>query len=363
MSRSRRDFLQAALAATSTTMGAAALGILCTPRDAHAEDIRGSKRLPAHAGKHTVIIDTDPGQNDVIAILFALGAKDQIDVKALTVVAGNVPLALTERNARIVRDWAGLTDTLPVYAGHAKPLMRELVTAEDYHGAEGLKGVTLHEPRAPLSPQHAVMYLIETLLNAAPGSITLVGLGPLTNFAAALIAAPDIAKAVREIVLMGGAFFERGNVTPTAEFNVYVDPEAAHIVFACGVPITVMPWDISLTAPITPARIAAFRALGNQCGMRVADIMTAEVEYRKTCCRTDSAGMDDPYTVAYLLAPSLFSGRHVNVSVETTGEHTLGETVVDWRGERKRPANAMWITDVDADGFYAAMLASIANLP
>nr|WP_150699172.1 nucleoside hydrolase [Pandoraea terrae] len=325
--------------------------------------VRGASRLPADASARSVIIDTDPGQDDAIAILFALGAQGRLDVKALTAVAGNVPLTLTERNARIVRDWAGRTHTLPVYAGCARPLMRELLTAANVHGRTGLDGVPLHDPQAPLAPQHAVTYLIDTLRGAAPGSVTLCALGPLTNIATALTVAPEIGKALREIVLMGGAFFERGNMTPAAEFNIYVDPEAARIVFASGVPITVLPRDVAVKAPITPARIAPVRALGNRCGALVADIMAAEVAYQKGRFGVESAPMYDPCTVAYLIEPSLFSGRKVNVSVETTGEYTLGETIVDWTGRSKRPVNATWVTDVDADGFYNALNASIARLP
>jgi purine nucleosidase len=313
--------------------------------------------------RRNAIIDCDPGQDDAIAILFALGARDRLDVKALTVVAGNVPLPLTERNARIVRDWAGRTDALPVYAGCPQPLARELVTAADVHGKTGLDGVTLHEPRAPLSEGRAAGWLIDTLRAAPPGSITLCAIGPLTNLATALTEAPDIAGRVREIVLMGGAFFERGNITATAEFNIYVDPQAAKIVFACGAPITVLPRDVAVKAPITPARIASFRTLGNRCGAIVADLMAAEVAHQKARHGVEAAPMYDPCTVGYLVDASLFKGRTVNVEIETIGEWTLGETVIDWNGRSRRAPNATWITDVDADGFYAALMARIAKLP
>ena len=313
--------------------------------------------------RRMVIIDTDPGQDDAIAILFALGASDRLDVRALTAVAGNVPLDLTERNARIIRDWAGRTTTLPVYAGCPRPLLRELVTAANVHGKTGLEGVKLHEPLAPLSPGHAVAYLIDTLRAAAPHSVTICALGPLTNLATALTEAPDIRDHLSEIVMMGGAFFERGNITPAAEFNVYVDPQAAQIVFSSGVPIVVLPRDVAVKAPITPARIAPFRALGTRCGAVVADIMTAEVAYQKGRHGVEEAPMYDPTATGYLIDPTLFKGRQVNVEVETTGEWTLGETVVDWNGHSGRAPNALWINEVDADGFYAALRANIANLP
>ncbi|WP_371442386.1 nucleoside hydrolase [Pandoraea sp. ISTKB] len=358
--RSRRSFLRTSLAASFATLGATGAGTAL----AKMTSTEGASPLTAEGSpRRTVIIDCDPGQDDAIAILFALGAREQIDLKALTVVGGNVPLALTERNARIVRDWADKTRALPVYAGCPKPLMRDLVTAANVMGRSGLDGVELHEPRGPLEKPHAVTYLIDTLRAAAPGSITLVGIGPLTNIATALTAAPEGAKAIREIVVMGGAWFERGNYTPAAEFNIFVDPEAASIVLGAGVPVTVVPRDVSLKALITPERIVPFRALKNRCGPIVADILAAEVAYQKRRRGVEEAPMYDPCTIGYLLDPTMYGGRRVNVAVETTGQLTLGETVVDWNGRTKRAANAMWLTDIDADRFYDMLLERIARLP
>lgn len=358
--RGRRRFLGTSLAASLVTLTATATGSAVAELTA----TDGAARLAATgAPRRTVIIDTDPGQDDAIAILFALGAGDQLDLRAITAVAGNVPLALTERNARIVRDWAGKTHSLPVYAGCPKPLMRGLTTAANVNGRSGLDGVTLHAPLGPLEKPHAVTYLIDTLRAAAPGSITLVGIGPLTNLAIALTAAPEGVQALREIVIMGGAWFERGNITPTAEFNVYVDPEAASIVLGAGAPITVVPRDVSVKAPITPARIAAFRALNNRCGAIVADIMSAQVAFQQRRIGVASAPMYDPCAIGYLIDPTMFGGRRVNVAVETTGPLALGETVVDWNGRSKRPANAKWLTDVDAERFYDTLHARISRLP
>jgi purine nucleosidase len=170
---------------------------------------------PAAPGKRQVIIDTDPGQDDAIALLMAMAATDRLDIKALTVSVGNVPLTVTEKNARMVRDWANRPD-IPVYAGYPRPLVREPIFADDVHGKTGMEGPTLHTPRGPLMPTHAVQYLIETLRAAAPKSITLVGLGPLTNFAAALNSAPDIKPAIAEIVVMDGSWGVGGNITPAA---------------------------------------------------------------------------------------------------------------------------------------------------
>lgn len=358
--RPRRHFLRTTLAASLATFGASKAG--------HARAgltlTQGAARLAATAApRRAVVIDTDPGQDDAIAILFALGADDQIDLKALTAVAGNVPLPLTERNARIVRDWAGKTQTLPVYAGCPKPLMRELRSAAEVNGRSGLDGAPLHEPLGPVEQQHAVTYLIDMLRAAAPASVTLVGIGPLTNIAIALRAAPEGAKALREIVVMGGAWSQRGNITPVAEFNVYVDPEAASIVFGAGVPMTVVPRDVCVKVQVTPARIAAFRALKNRCGAIVADIMGAQVAYRRRRFGVASGPVYDPCTIAYLIDPTMFGGRRVTVAVETGSQLTLGETVVDGSDEARHPANAMWLTDVDVERFYDTLLARIARLP
>lgn len=351
----RRRFLQRALGAAGG-LALAALPGLCAAAGAADTGAAG-------AARRTVIIDCDPGQDDAIALLLALGARAQLDVRALTVVAGNVPLALTERNARIVRDWAGRTDSLPVFAGCARPMQRELITAANVHGRSGLDGTPLHTPRGALAPGHAVAYLVETLRQAAPRSVTLCALGPLTNLGAALVEAPEIAAAIREIVLMGGAWFERGNITPAAEFNIYVDPHAARLVFDSGVPIVVLPRDVAVKAPITAARIAPLRAMGNRAGAIVADIMSAETAYQFKRRGVAEAPMYDPCATAYLIDPALFRGKQVNVAVETLSDLTLGETVVDWTGRTGRAPNALWITDVDADGFYAMLAQHIATLP
>ena len=180
-----------------------------------------------------VIIDTDPGQDDAIAILLALSSPEDIDILGITAVAGNVPLSLTEKNARIVCELAGKPQT-PVFAGCERPLFRPLITAEHVHGKTGLDGPVLPDPEIPLQSQHGVDYIIETLRNTPAKTITLCTLGPLTNIASALLKAPDIVERIEEIVLMGGAYFEVGNITPSAEFNIYVDPEAADIVFKSG---------------------------------------------------------------------------------------------------------------------------------
>lgn len=212
-----------------------------------------------------IIIDTDPGQDDAIAILLAL-ASPELDVLGITAVAGNVPLTLTQDNIRKVCELAGKTDT-KVYVGSERPMKRQLITAEYVHGETGLNGTQLPEPSMPLQEQHAVEFIIDTVLSQPNKSLTLCTLGPLTNIGKALAQAPEIAPRIKELVMMGGGLFEGGNVTPVAEFNIYVDPDAAKLVFESGIPLVVMPLDVTHKALTTNARIDAFRSLGTQVGI------------------------------------------------------------------------------------------------
>ncbi|MCK0150961.1 nucleoside hydrolase [Marivita sp. S6314] len=308
-----------------------------------------------------IIIDTDPGQDDAVAILLALASPEDMDVLGITAVAGNVPLPLTEKNARIVCELASKPDT-KVFSGCDAPLARKLVTAEHVHGKTGLDGPTLPDPTMPLQDQHAVDFIIDTLRTEAPGTVTLCPLGPLTNIATALERAPDIADRIQEIVLMGGAYFEVGNITPAAEFNIYVDPEAAKIVFACGAPITVMPLDVTHKALVTPPRNDAFRAIGTPVGEAVAEMTDFFERFDKEKYGSDGAPLHDPCVTAYLINPDLFTGRHINVEIETASDLTLGMTVADWWGVTDRPANATFIGDIDADGFFALLTERLARL-
>ena len=298
-----------------------------------------------------IIIDTDPGQDDAVAILLALASPDEIDVLGITAVAGNVPLALTQKNARIICELAGRTD-VPVFSGCDCPIGRTLVTAEHVHGKTGLDGPVLPDPQMPLQDLHAVDFIIQTLREHPSGTITLCPLGPLTNIATALTKAPDIAKKIAAIVLMGGAYFEVGNITPTAEFNIYVDPEAADIVFRSGIDITVMPLDVTHKALVTKSRNDAFRALGTQVGNAVAEMTDFFERFDKEKYGSAGAPLHDPCVTAYLIQPELFSGRYINVEIETRSELTRGMSVADWWRVTDRPANATFIGDLDSNGFF-----------
>lgn len=308
-----------------------------------------------------IIIDTDPGQDDAIAILLALASPEEIEVLGITAVAGNVPLTLTERNARIVCELAGKPDTR-VFAGCDAPFARTLVTAEHVHGKTGLDGPTLPDPTMPLQDQHGVEFIIDTLRAEPAGSVTLCAIGPLTNIATALDRAPDIAGRIQEIVLMGGAYFEVGNITPAAEFNIHVDPEAARIVFACGAPITVMPLDVTHKALVTAPRNDAFRALGSPVGVAVAEMTDFFERFDKEKYGSDAAPLHDPCVTAYLVKPELFTGRHINVEIETQSDLTLGMTVADWWGVSGRAPNATFMGDIDADGFFELLTNRLSRL-
>ncbi|MCA3509147.1 MAG: nucleoside hydrolase [Rhodobacter sp.] len=308
-----------------------------------------------------IIIDTDPGQDDAVAILLALASPEDLTVLGLTAVAGNVPLPLTQKNTRIVCELAGKPQ-MRVFAGCDAPLQRKLVTAEHVHGKTGLDGPQMDDPVMPLQPQHAVDFIIDTLRGAPSGTVTLCPLGPLTNIATAFLKAPDIIGRVQQVVLMGGAYFEVGNITPSAEFNIFVDPEAAAVVFKSGVPLVVLPLDVTHKALTSTARIAAFRNMGTRVGRVVAEWTDFFERFDVQKYGSQGAPLHDPCVIAYLLRPELFSGRFINVEIETKGEFTLGMTVADWWGVSGRTPNALFIGHVDEVGFFDLLIGRIARL-
>ncbi len=308
-----------------------------------------------------IIIDTDPGQDDAVAILLAL-ASPEFEVIGITAVAGNVPLSLTELNARKIVELAGRTD-VPVFAGCDAPLARKLVTAEHVHGKTGLDGVELPQPSVPLQPIHAVDFIIDTLREQPSGSVTLVPIGPLTNIATAFRRAPDIIGRVARIVLMGGAYFEVGNITPAAEFNIYVDPEAAAEVFASGAPLVVLPLDATHEALTSRDWVQTMRALPGRCGPAIASWTDFFERFDKEKYGNQGAPLHDPCTIAWLLQPDLFEGRDINVEIETEGRFTTGMTVADWWRVSGRSANALFLRHVNRDALFDLLTTRLARLP
>jgi purine nucleosidase len=306
----------------------------------------------------SVIIDCDPGVDDAIALLLAFASPAEINILGITTVAGNVPLALTQTNARRICELAGRPD-MRVYAGCPRPLLRPLETAEYVHGATGLEGVTLPEPKMLLQSQHGVDFLIDTLMNSS-ASITLATLGPLTNVAIALIKEPRITAKIEAIVVMGGAI-THGNVTPSAEFNLYVDPHAAKVVFSAGLPLTMMSLDVTHQAIATPERLAAIRAIGEPIGTTAASLLEYYSRY-DLAQGMAGAPLHDPCVIAYLLKPSLFESRNLYVEIETTSALTMGRTIVDWQQSTQQQPNVNVVCEIDAVGFYELLTNRLARL-
>ncbi len=306
-----------------------------------------------------IIIDTDPGQDDALAMLLAFGFPKELEVLGVTCVAGNVPLALTTRNALVICELAGRTD-VPIFAGADRPLERDLVTAEEVHGKTGLDGPDWDEPTMALQPDHAVDWLVETLMAADDGEITLCPVGPLTNIAMALLREPGIAAKIAEIVLMGGGYFAGGNITPAAEFNSYVDPHAADIVYRSGIPLVAMPLDVTHEALMPKAWISSIGELGTEIGTKTEAMLSFYERFDVERYGDEGGPLHDPAVVAYLLKPELYSGKNVYVEIETSSELTMGATVVDWWGATRKEPNCTWMTKVDADGFFGLIYEALA---
>jgi purine nucleosidase len=314
-----------------------------------------------------IIIDTDPGQDDAIAILLAMGSPE-LEIAGLTTVAGNVPLALTTANALKLCELAGRGD-IPVVQGSIRPLVRPLVTAEAVHGKTGLDGSGLPDPTTKPVLGHAVDWIVDTIMAAPEGTYTLCPLGPLTNIAAALVREPKIAPRIREIVFMGGGFFEGGNTTPAAEFNIYVDPHAAHVVLTSGIKLTMVPLDVTHKALISRAWLDKVAALGTPVAKSVHGMLDFYERFDMERYGTAGGPLHDPCVIAYLLQPELFGGRDCHVAVELAGEHTLGMTVVDWwdmaakwNRPDKKPKNCHVLRDIDADGFFELIYQALQRL-
>ncbi|MBW4485939.1 MAG: nucleoside hydrolase [Tildeniella torsiva UHER 1998/13D] len=299
-----------------------------------------------------LIIDCDPGVDDAIAILLALVSPSEFDLLGITTVAGNVPLALTQANARRICQLAQRPD-VAVYAGCPRPLLRSLTTAEDIHGATGLQGADLPEPTLPLQSQHAVAFLIERFTTTST-PITLATLGPLTNLAVALIQCPAIAQGIDQVVMMGGALGS-GNITPAAEFNIYVDPHAAKVVIDAGLPLTMIGLDVTHQVVTTPARLAALEALDTPVGKAAAGMLRYYGQLDVERHGLTAPPLHDPCVIAYLLRPDLFTGRPMRLAVETEGSLCIGRTVASVYPTAALPANATVIKTANAEGIYALL--------
>jgi purine nucleosidase len=308
----------------------------------------------------SIIIDTDPGQDDAVALLLALASPAELDIRGITTVAGNVPLDLTTRNALMMAELAGRPE-VPVYAGCDRPMVRPLITAEYVHGKTGIDGAETPEPETTPADGHAVDFIIETTLDT-PG-LTVCTLGPLTNLGTALQRAPEISQTIDQVVLMGGGFFEGGNTTPAAEFNIYDDPQAADIVFRSGIPLVMMPLDVTHQALTSDARVEAFKALGNAAGTATAGMLEFFERYDMERYGTKGAPLHDPTVIAYLLEPEIFGGRDCSVEIESDSELTMGMTVVDWWNLTDTEPNCLVINEIDDERFFALLTERVGRLP
>lgn len=303
-----------------------------------------------------VIIDTDPGQDDALAILLAL-ASPELDVLALHAVAGNVEVAQAAVNAGRVCRLAGRK--VPVRAGASGPLVYPLETAEFVCGPDGLAGHDLPQPTAPLAGGHAAVALA-AMLRAAPEPVTLLMLGPLTNLALALRLDPGIVAQVAGVVVMGGSR-DLGNMTPAAEFNAYVDPHAAAIVLNAGWPVTLIGLHVTQTATASEGDLAALGVMDTATGRAVHGWLT-----RPRPGGLGASGghpMHDPLVVAWVLWPGLFTGRDCRVEVECGSGTLRGRTTIDWRGRTGQPPNAHVLGAVDAPAVFARMIERLRMLP
>tara|TARA_B100001250_G_scaffold412319_1_gene443212 strand:+ start:1470 stop:2408 length:939 start_codon:yes stop_codon:yes gene_type:complete len=308
-----------------------------------------------------IIIDTDPGQDDALALMTAFGS-DKLDVLGVTCVAGNVPLNLTTENALKICELSGMEE-IPVFRGSERPLKRKLVTAEHVHGKTGLDGTELHLKKKELEELDAVNFIIKSILENNPKEITLCALGPLTNLANALIKKPEISELINEIVLMGGGFFEGGNITPAAEFNIYVDPEAAKIVLGSGIKITMLPLDVTHKTLVDREFLQKLRSSGKKSASEAAKLLDFFERYDKQKYGSQGGPLHDPNVIVYLLEPSIYKGKLVNVDIELESNLTRGMTVVDWWGVTDRQSNVYYINEVNRDAFFNRVLKNVLNLP
>jgi len=309
-----------------------------------------------------LIITSDPGQDQAAAILMILGARESFEVLGLVATAGNIGLNHTLRNCAKLLELADRTD-IPIFRGSSRPMKRELVMAEHVHGPTGLDGPDLPEPVMAIEKVDSVDFIIDTLRAEATRSVTICSLSPLTNLAMALEKAPDITERIREVVMMAGAYFELGNITPTAEFNVYVDPEAADIVLRSGMPLTMLPLDVTHQMLTTPERLRRMRNTGTRSGIALAEMLEYSQTFDLAKYGWPGAPLHGPCVPAFMLCPDIFEGRNINVSVELGGTLTLGMTVADWWQITDRPKNVFFVRNGDDEIFYDLLIENLKRLP
>lgn len=297
----------------------------------------------------SLIIDCDPGVDDAVALMLAF-ASPALTLLAITTVGGNVSVAATTRNARIMRQIAG-RDDVPVFAGADRPLVRAPMGAGEFHGPEGLGDLTAFEPGVAAAAGSAVEAIVDLVMTRPKGSVALAVMGPMTNVALALRREPRLAAWLGPVVVMGGARSEGGNITPSAEFNVWADPDAAAEVFASGCQMVVLGLDATHQVRATESRIAAIAAVGTPSSDAAAAMLRFSQRIEGEIVGGEAAPLHDPCTIAYLLSPALFETRPCRIEVETLSDLTRGHTAVEFRVD---PATARhrWAVAADGQGVF-----------
>ncbi|MBL0968966.1 MAG: nucleoside hydrolase [Brevundimonas sp.] len=301
--------------------------------------------------RKSLIIDCDPGVDDAVALMLAFGAGE-LELLAVTTVGGNVPVEKTARNARMLRQIAGRGD-VPVFMGAERPLKRVLGTATDFHGPEGTGDLEPFEPDLPCADGHAADAIVDLVMSRPAKSVAMAVLGPMTNLALALRKEPALAPRLGAVAVMGGARSEGGNITASAEFNIWADPEAAAEVLATGCEVVMFGLDATHQVRATEARIATIEALGTAKGDAAAAMLRFSQRVERTIVGWDASPLHDPCPVAWLLKAELFELAPCLIRVETDSELTRGHTAVEFReavaGESLRHR---WATEADADGVF-----------
>lgn len=311
--------------------------------------------------RRQVIFDTDPSPDDAAAFLAAIASPDELEVLAITTVAGNVPVELTSKNARKALELAHRTD-IPVFAGASAPLVRPLITAEHVHGRTGFDGYELPEPTTSLKAGFAPDVIVELVMSRPAKAVTLCCLAPLTNVALAMAREPRLASHLEGIVLMGGSVLEGGNITAAAEFNFHVDPEAAARVFSSGAAITMIPLDCTHQALLTGQRLEILRSAGTPLGTAFYHLLEWNKRFDRAKYGWAGGPLHDPTVTAYLLSPELFVGRTVRVDIECNSPLTLGASVVDWWGVSGKAPNALVLRAIDAEGYFRLIFGRLLRL-
>lgn len=306
-----------------------------------------------------IILDCDPGHDDAIAMLLA-HANPEIELLAVTTVAGNQTLAKVTRNAQSVATVIGMRD-IPIAAGCDRPLVRPQENAPDIHGESGMEGPRMREATTAVADQHAVQLIIDTVMSHEPGEITLVPTGALTNIAMAARLEPRLVDRVREVVLMGGGY-HTGNWSAVAEFNIKIDPEAAHIVFNAGWPLTMVGLDLTHQALATSEVADRIRAVGTEPAQWVLELFDFFRDSYKQSQDFDDPPVHDPCAVAYVIDPTIVSTRKVPLTVELTGTQTLGMTVADFRGTPPADCPTQVAVHLDFDRFWGLVVDALERI-